>query len=186
MRLAISPIFFLIYAEYNFLQISETILPYLLLFLLLFAEATDGLDGYLARKYRLVTDFGKVLDPMADSIYHISLFLAFTLPPVNLPIAPIIIFLYRDFLISTLRTLCALRGVALAARASGKLKAALQALATVVITALLIPYFQGSIEPQTLENIAAATVYLVALYSLISGIDYLIANRKHIKASLKT
>ncbi len=50
------------------------------------SEFTDFIDGYLARKHLQVTDFGKIVDPMADSIFRLSVFLTFTLPPVNLPI----------------------------------------------------------------------------------------------------
>ena len=57
---------------------------------------------------------------MANNIYRISVFLTFTQPPINLPLLIVFIFLYRDSVISTLRTICALRGFALAARCDRK------------------------------------------------------------------
>jgi CDP-diacylglycerol--glycerol-3-phosphate 3-phosphatidyltransferase len=70
-----------VYLEYETFDISLVTLPYILLFLLGISELSDACDGYFARKYNQVTDLGKILDPMADSIYRISVFLTFTLPP---------------------------------------------------------------------------------------------------------
>ena len=66
-RVFVSPIFLLVYMAHNELGISPALLPYVLLFLLGLSEFSDALDGYVARKYNAVTDFGKILDPMADS-----------------------------------------------------------------------------------------------------------------------
>lgn len=84
-RIVMSPIFLFIYLKHDALHISLTALPYVLLFLLTLAELSDALDGYLARKFNQVTDLGKILDPMADSIYRTSVFLTFTLPPIIVP-----------------------------------------------------------------------------------------------------
>jgi CDP-diacylglycerol--glycerol-3-phosphate 3-phosphatidyltransferase len=179
-RIFISPIFLLVYLEYEFLNISMTTLPYILLFLLGIAELSDACDGYFARKYNQVTDLGKILDPMADSIYRISIFLTFTLPPVQLPIPLIFIFIYRDSIVSTLRTICALKGYALAARPSGKIKAVFQASASFTIVSLLIPYSLGYLSLQSLQYISTIVVLVAALYSLMSGIEYVYANRDYI------
>src|SRR5579872_4097218 len=127
LRICISPLFPILYLEHDAFGIDLAAVPYVLMGLLLVAEFSDIFDGHLARSRNEVTDLGKVLDPMADSITHISLFLTFTQGFVALPLILVFVFLYRDLLISTLRTLCALRGVALAARFSGKMKAVLQA-----------------------------------------------------------
>ena len=140
MRIFISPIFLLIYLKHDALHIDQHALPYVLLTLFAISEFSDAFDGYIARKYNLVTDLGKILDPMADSIYRISVFLTFTLPPVNLPMVIVFIFLYRDAVTSTLRTICALKGIALAARPSWNSKAVIQALAAFASIILLIPY----------------------------------------------
>ena len=128
-RILIAPLFLLVYLEHDFFNINNILLPYVLLTLLTISELSDAFDGYLARKYNQVTDFGKVLDPMADSIARTSMFLTFTLDPVNLPVVLIFVLLYRDSIISTLRTVCALKGYALAARTSGKIKAVIQGIA---------------------------------------------------------
>lgn len=179
-RIFISPIFLLVYLEYETFNISLITLPYILLFLLGISELSDACDGYLARKYNQVTDFGKILDPMADSIYRISVFLTFTLPPIHLPMLLIFIFLYRDSVVSTLRTICALKGYALAARPSGKIKAVVQAIAAFAIIILLIPFSLGYLSLEELQRSSTAIVSVAAIYALFSGWEYIYANRHYV------
>lgn len=184
LRLFVGPIFLLIYLKYDALGLSNVTLPYVLLSLLVISEITDACDGYLARLYNQVTDLGKLLDPMADSIYRISVFLTFTLPPVELPMALVFIFFYRDSIVSTLRTVCALKGFALAARASGKLKAVVQAAAAFAITLLLIPYSFGELSTEGLQQTSFWIVSGVAIYTVLSGFDYIFANGFYISRVL--
>lgn len=179
-RIFISPIFLFVYLEYETLNLSLVTLPYVLLFLFGISELSDAFDGYIARKYNEVTDLGKILDPMADSIYRLSVFLTFTLPPIELPMILIFAILYRDSVISTLRTICALRGFALAARPSGKLKAVVQAISAFLIILLLIPYSLGQISKETLHLISTIIVSGASLYTLFSGFDYIYANRQYV------
>lgn len=185
-RIFISPIFLFVYLEYEYLNFSLVTLPYLLLFLFGISELSDAFDGYVARKYNEVTDLGKILDPMADSIYRISVFLTFTLPPIRLPMILVFIILYRDSVVSTLRTICALKGFALAARASGKIKAVVQAIAAFIIILLLIPYSLGNMQEETLHRISTIIVSIASVYTLFSGIDYIYANREYIARLLTT
>jgi|GEM_PF-180982 len=184
MRIFISPIFLFVYLQHEWLSLTEKMLPYVLLSLLMISDLSDAFDGMLARRYNQVTDLGKILDPMADSIFRVSIFLTFTQPPVNIPLLLVFVFIYRDSVISTLRTICALRGFALAARPSGKLKAAIQAAASLVVVSLMIPYAHGKISEETLSLYATFVVSLAAVYSLCSGVDYLFANRLHIQKIL--
>ncbi len=183
-RIFISPVFLLIYVAHDYFGISPIFLPYILIFLMGVSELSDAFDGYFARKYNQVTDLGKILDPMADSIYRISIFLTFTQPPVKLPILFVFIFIYRDSVISTLRTICALRGFALAARFSGKLKAVIQAMAAFIVLFLMIPESLGYLPEDDLQFYAALSVGIAALYTVFSGVDYLYANREYIKKIL--
>jgi len=183
-RLFISPIFLLIYLEHDNLGISDQTLPYVLLGLFFIAELSDAFDGYLARKYNQVTDLGKVLDPMADSIFHISVFLTLTLEPVKLPMLLVFVILYRDYIVSTLRTLCALRGFTLAARWTGKIKAVTQAVTAFIIICLLIPHSQGTLSTAMLQWISTWLVALASVYTIFSGFDYLYSNRDYIQKAL--
>ncbi len=156
------------------------LLPYVLLFLLGVSELSDAFDGYFARRFNQVTDLGKILDPMADSISRISVLLTFTQPPVNIPLPLIFIFIYRDSVVSTLRTICALRGFALAARTSGKIKAGIQATAAFSIIGMMFPHSLGSISTETLHQCSSWIVGFASIYTLYSGMDYISANRYYI------
>lgn len=170
----------MIYIWHDSIGITSQMLPYILIFLFGISELSDAFDGYLARKYNQVTDFGKILDPMADSIARISAFLTFTQPPVNLPIFLVFIFIYRDSVVSTLRTICALKGFALAARTSGKIKAVVQAIAAAIILILMVPHSMGELSSETLQFVSTWVVAVAGIYAIFSGIDYIYANRKYI------
>jgi CDP-diacylglycerol--glycerol-3-phosphate 3-phosphatidyltransferase len=95
----------------------------------------------------------------------------------------VLIFVVRDAVISTLRTLCALRGTALAARPSGKLKAIMQAVAIFFILILMIPYTLGYISLDMLREISLWTVLVTAIYTVISGVEYIWVYRNYIRQS---
>jgi len=179
-RIFISPIFLFVYMAHDAIGITSIALPYVLLCLLGVSEFSDAIDGYLARRYNQVTDLGKILDPMADSIYRISVFLTFTLDPIKVPMILIFVFLYRDSVISTLRTICALRGFTLAARKSGKIKAVIQAICAFAIIILMIPHSWLLITTSTLHDASTWIVGFAAFYSFLSGVDYIYANRDYI------
>lgn len=185
LRILISPLFPILYLGYQWFGMPLWVLPYILLGLLLVSEVSDFLDGFLARKRNQVTDLGKVLDPMADSVSRISLFLTFTQGPVQLPLLLVLVFLYREFFISTLRTLCALRGVALAARFSGKVKTAMQAVVAFLILGLMVPYTQGMLSEALFQQISLWAVALCAVYTALSAVDYFYSNRTFIKKALE-
>lgn len=184
-RVFISPFFPLLYLGYEWFNIPLVYLPYCLLFLLTLCEFSDVFDGFWARRTNQVTELGKVLDPMADSVMHISLFLTFTKGLVDLPLFVVFIFLYRDLFVSTLRTLCALRGVALGARFSGKVKTVIQAVVAFLILILMIPCTLGYLSLEAFRNLSLFLVLIAALYTVVSFIDYIFANRCYIKKALE-
>jgi CDP-diacylglycerol--glycerol-3-phosphate 3-phosphatidyltransferase len=185
-RILLGPLFLFVYLNYEALGIPLLYLPYLLILILGASELSDLFDGILARKRGQVTELGKIVDPMADSIFRITVFLAFTQGIIQLPLLAVCIFLYRDAIISTLRTVCALRGVALAARLSGKIKAIFIALVALSILILMIPYTLGMMELATLQKTAFYVVLTAGIYTLISAAEYLIANRSYIEKALKS
>jgi CDP-diacylglycerol--glycerol-3-phosphate 3-phosphatidyltransferase len=183
-RLFVSPIFLLLYLEHDLFGISIKVLPYVLIFLLAISEFSDIFDGYVARKLNLVSDLGKILDPMADSIYRISVFLTFTQGPIQLPLVLVFVFIYRDTVINSLRTLCALRGFALAARKSGKLKAILQAIVAFFILILFALWAQDLLSLEVFRLLSFWSTLLIAVYTIFSGMDYFWANREYVKKIL--
>lgn len=183
-RILLGPVFLVVYLYYQELGITLRVLPYILLFLAALSELSDVFDGALARKHNKVTELGKLLDPMADSIFRLSVLLAFTQGIIQLPVLLVCVFFYRDTIISTLRTVCALRGIALGARLSGKIKAVIQATVGFFILILMIPYSMGSLHLEVLRTISFYSVLVAAIYTLCSGTEYFIANRSHIKKAL--
>ena len=183
-RILLSPLFLIVYLYGQSLGLSFLLIPIILLFLAIISELSDIFDGLLARKYNQVTQLGKLADPMADSIVRISAFFTFTQGVVELPLGLVFIFLYRDSIISTLRTLCALRGVTLSARFSGKVKAVLQGAAIIFILILMLFYAMGGISLGLLKSASYYSVLAVAIYTIYSGIEYIYANRSHILPAL--
>lgn len=180
-RIFISPIFLIFYLKYQQLGISLNVLPFILIFLLALSELSDFFDGFLARKFNLVTELGKILDPMADSITRLTILLTFTQGFIRLPLLLVFVFVYRDAMISTLRTVCAFRGVTLAARTSGKVKAVLQAVSIFAILILMIPYAWGSLSLVQLQDISLMIISAAAVYTVFAGAEYIWANRGYIK-----
>ncbi len=184
-RIVISPLFPILYFYASSFGISEKVTPFLLLILITLFEFTDLFDGFIARKKGEVTDLGKILDPISDSITHITIFFTFTKGVVGIPMLWVLVFLYRDFLISALRTVCALKGYALSARKSGKLKAVLQGGACYVIVLGMIFFSWGGISQKTLHTTSSIVVGVVAVYTVFSMVDYLFANRKYLKKMVR-
>ncbi len=180
-RIFISPVFLIFYLKYQHLGISLHMLPFVLLFLLGLSELSDFFDGYLARKFNGVTRLGKVLDPMADSITRLTILLTFTQGLIRLPLLLVFAFIYRDVMISTLRTICALNGVTLAARTSGKIKAFLQASSIFLILILMIPYSWGVLSLAGLQKLSFFITLVAACYTIYSGIEYAHTNRAYIR-----
>lgn len=183
-RIVMSPIFLIIYLYYEKLGISLTAFPYVLLGILTLCELSDFFDGFVARKRNKVTDLGKILDPMADSIFRLSVFFTLTQGIVQLPLMLALVFFFRDSIISSLRTLCALRGVTLAARLSGKIKAVVQAIVAFFILILIIPYTWGTISLDAMRQMSLYATYIAAIYTVISGAEYIWANWVYIKKTL--
>jgi CDP-diacylglycerol--glycerol-3-phosphate 3-phosphatidyltransferase len=183
-RILWGPLFLIIYLYSMSWGMSLNFLPYVLLALTVLSELSDVFDGFLARKHNKVTELGKLLDPMADSIFRLSVLLAFTQGVIQVPVLLVCLFFYRDTIISTLRTICALRGIALAARLSGKIKAVIQSAVIFFILILMIPYSMGCLEIQTLQALSFYAVLISAIYTLYSGFEYIVANRIYIKKAL--
>ncbi len=183
-RIFLGPIFVIVYLYHQQLGISLQWLPTMLISLAGISELSDFFDGAVARKMNKVTELGKILDPMADSVFRLSVLLAFTQGIVQIPLLLVCVFFYRDTIISTLRTVCALRGFTLAARMSGKIKAVIQATIGFFIMILMIPYSTGHLDLASLQTISFYSVLVGAIYTTCSGIEYLIANRSYIMRAL--
>jgi CDP-diacylglycerol--glycerol-3-phosphate 3-phosphatidyltransferase len=173
-----SPLFVALYLFSDSWGISAVVLPYILLFIVALCELTDIFDGFFARRRNQVTSLGKVLDPMADSFFRLSVFFAFTQGDLQLPLMIVLVFFWRDSLVNTLRSLCALQGIPLAARMSGKIKAVIQAIATFFI-------LTGCLSLEDFQRLSWMAAALAAAYTLYSGCEYLFFHRHMIKKAFK-
>jgi len=158
------------------------------LVLFVLAAVTDYADGKIARKYGLITDFGKLMDPLVDKIMVAGAFICL-IPavPEALPAWAVVVIISREFLITGLRLLAVSKGVVLPAESVGKHKTGWQ-IATVIFFLVLLSVreFGGlGLSPAFLENIfvyAGRTLVAVALgLTLYSGIGYLYRNWNLIK-----
>ena len=132
---------------------------------------TDALDGYLARKYNLITNFGKIVDPLADKLLITSALICLVqLGSIAGWLA--IIVLSREFVITSLRSIAATRGIIIVAERSGKIKTALQMLALSVILLRDWPFSIFTDLP-----IGDYLLWLAVGMTLYSGIEYIIKNK---------
>ena len=154
------------------------------------AAITDFLDGHLARKYNLVTAFGKLMDPLADKILMCSAFVILAKHD-QIPAWVVIAILSREFLVTGLRLLATANGAVLAADSLGKLKTILQ-----IVLSIYLLLFLASAEPAFafLEpvylwvptspgTLGIALIAATTVVTLASGFNYLWHNRELIADS---
>ena len=153
---------------------------WLALCLFVVSSATDYADGYIARKFQLITDFGKLMDPLVDKIMTMSAFICLVALG-SIPAWAAIVIISREFLITGLRLIASARGKVLAAERLGKLKTVCQ-IATILyclIVAALIDQFGPSWNSLAVTSLNATALILVLLtvaLTLWSGISYFAKN----------
>ena len=135
--------------------------------LFIIASLTDLLDGKIARKYNLVTNFGKFMDPLADKLLVCSALIC--LIELNaLPAWMVIVIISREFIISGFRLIASDNGVVIAASYWGKFKTTFQ-MVSVVLLILDIP---------ALAFVTTICVWIALLLTIVSLVDYIYKNHK--------
>ena len=167
---------------------SINIVFFFVFIIFVIASFTDFLDGYLARKNNEVTNLGKFLDPVADKLLINSMIIFLVAPSISAPYVGegqlsisvwcAIIFVIRDIVVDAIRFIGAQKNVVIAANIFGKAKTVLQmvAISLVLLNGWPFSYFDAS-WPIGL-HITDFVVYLATLVSLLSGIIYVVQNRK--------
>ncbi len=187
-RIILAPVFFIIYLMPRFfpsLFLNGAVWTVPALWgISVVSEITDYFDGFAARKLNLTSDFGKLLDPFADTLTQITFFLCFiidgTFPGGIFPVILFLIVVYREFAIMFLRNLMAKKGIAMGARMGGKIKTV--AYITAAAIALLTESFERlevltSILPYI--KIGALIAFTISVtISVISFFDYLLIYKK--------
>ena len=144
----------------------ETKIPALIVYII--ASVTDFLDGHLARKYNLVSDFGKFMDPLADKLLVTSALVIFSEQGM-MPAWATMIIIAREFAVSGLRMVAATGGKVIAAAWSGKIKTALSIVCICVMMTPLCP---------TGGAVNIICIALMVIVTVVSGVEYFIKNGK--------
>ena len=133
------------------------------------ASITDFLDGWIARKYKLISAFGKFLDPIADKLLILCTLFALTALTV-IPAWLGIIILFRDLLVDGLRLVAVEKGEVIVASKLGKIKTIFQMI-------FVISYLVHCISPLPMLYLNCNT-FMVVLFTIWSAIDYFVKNRQ--------
>lgn len=160
--------------------------PWLIAALVLFvlAALTDAIDGHLARKWNVVSRFGRVMDPFADKLLILGTFVLLANPEfwrgMNVPLGPlqlagiqpwmVVVILARELLVTSLRGVYEADGVDFSATFSGKAKMVLQSVAAPL--AMLVLIFSGNPVPRGIAGALAAVIWATVIFSAVSGLPY--------------
>ena len=170
--------------------VNVTIPHHFLIAGLIFALAsfTDLLDGKIARKRNLVTNFGKFLDPLADKILVLAAFLCFVQLGICDCVAVIIV-LFREFSVTSIRLIAASKGKVVAANMWGKAKTVSQMIAIIAVIAMQIVLELPEVGLNFLNTATFEPIFFVVgeiliwisvVFTIISGVVYIIQNRQFI------
>ncbi len=173
LRILMVPLFLLLLCVP--LPISDTVLRILTAVIFAITALTDMIDGKIARKYNLITDFGKFMDPLADKFLVIAAMLGILvyvdyLRPIFVWAAAIVIF--REFAVTSMRMVASNKaGLVIAAAWLGKVKTTTQMIC--IVTVLLEPIILPFTPFAEWHILSYATTIIMTVMTLWSGIDYL-------------
>lgn len=160
-------------------SIFDILRPYIALVVYVVASITDAVDGHIARRDNLITDFGKFLDPIADKLLVSAALLALCNVSLMYLWAALII-LAREFVVSGIRMLAASKGTVIAAGKLGKLKMVFQTIAIItILVAGIVPtnLWSGFELIQSVIYIAGNIIMVVAVVlTIVSGVEYVYKN----------
>ncbi len=167
------------------LPINWTVIPYLNIgvnyliawIIFLVASISDMVDGKIARKYNLITDYGKLMDPIADKmLVNSALIILSVVGPIRIPVICTVIMVARDIVVDAIRMNAVKKNKVIAANIFGKLKTVFQMVALIFV---MINDF-GLSDLLSLPNylkIGQILIYLATAMSFISGVIYVYQNR---------
>lgn len=164
--------------------IFDIVRPYIALVVYIVASITDAVDGHIARRDNLITDFGKFLDPIADKLLVSAALLALCNVSIMYLWATLII-LAREFVVSGIRMLAASKGNVIAAGKLGKLKMVFQTIAIITLfVAGIVPtsLWSGFELIQSIIYILGNVIMVAAVVlTIVSGVEYVYKNRELLK-----
>jgi CDP-diacylglycerol---glycerol-3-phosphate 3-phosphatidyltransferase len=153
------------------------------------AAFTDYLDGKIAKKNNITSDFGRIMDPVADKILTLSAFVSFAIMGI-VPERIVVIIILREVLVTSFRLKALMSGKVLSASLAGKQKTVSQMIAIFVILIFIVlretprgivPFWTEKIEFYYSQGILVMMI-LTAILTVISGVSYFLNNRKYLPA----
>ncbi len=153
------------------------------LIVFIFASITDAFDGFYARKYKYVSKLGIFLDPLADKLLVLSAFCGFIFIPVlgeEVKLWMIILILFRDVLVTSLRIFMEFKGITMVTSKLGKLKTVLQfsAIVLVLMYLIFVSYNISYYHFISSKSILYFCMYITTLVTTYTGIHYFYYNYK--------
>lgn len=163
---------FLVPVFMAFMLMDDMVYKLIALAVFVIASATDGVDGYIARRYNQITTFGKFVDPLADKLLVSAAFIVLVYFGRMSPWAFLIV-LAREFMVSGVRLVASAEGKVIAASMWGKLKTVSQMIAVI---AAIILMNNNMCPEETAKLITDILIWISTVLTVFSGADYLIKN----------
>ena len=162
-RIVLVPVFILFF----YLNLAHHMIYALAIFIL--ASATDWLDGMIARKYEMITDFGRFMDPIADKLLVLAGVIMLVAAGVIHPVLAVVL-IGREMIMSGFRLVAATKGLVISAGILGKIKTVTQFVAVSVL--LIVSYLPGA-----LRICGDVLLYISVVFSVWSCVDYIVRHR---------
>ncbi|MDD6004582.1 MAG: CDP-diacylglycerol--glycerol-3-phosphate 3-phosphatidyltransferase [Erysipelotrichaceae bacterium] len=159
--------------EFNFGPVSLSSLNIVVLVIFALASITDMLDGMIARKYNMITTFGKFADPIADKLL-VNTTLIIMVSKHLIPVLPVVIMLGRDIIVDGCRMIASKNGVVVAAGYLGKLKTVSQMITIILVLLNNLPFELYGIP------MASIVLWFATLTSVMGGYSYFIQLKDYI------
>ncbi|MFH1309666.1 MAG: CDP-diacylglycerol--glycerol-3-phosphate 3-phosphatidyltransferase [Candidatus Omnitrophota bacterium] len=178
---------FLVFIFMLFLFMNGLFAKVMALFIFVVAAITDYLDGFIAKRYNIVSDFGKIMDPVADKIMTLAAFLAF----VEMKLIPawmVVIIILRELVITSIRIMALMQNEVLSAGRGGKHKTVSQMTSIILILIFIVikeagvgvfGFWNTSFE-YWYRQLIFIMMCITVLLTVISGLSYLIGNKKYL------
>ena len=144
------------------------------------AALTDGVDGYVARNYKMVTDFGKFIDPLADKLLIATALICFVERGEFSGYMAVLI-IAREFIVTGLRTVAMSKGVVIAASMTGKIKTCIQIVAVICVFLFGNKPVYGDFNIEMFDRVFTPgyiAMFIATIYTIYSGIEYLAKNKE--------
>ena len=173
-RIIFAPLFFILYMIPEWTGLFANITILIIWPLLLFSEFTDFLDGFYARKHNVVSDFGKIFDPFADVILHVTTFFCYT-SSGHMPIWALLLIVLREISIQFVRLMAQKENFAMGAQMSGKIKTVMY-IATGFLSLFIVSIerlgFQDTMPLNTLTTANTICYSVCVILSYVSFAEY--------------